>query len=96
MAETGNQNQQHPQWAIDRLTADQILQGELSDLALVELARLKIRYQGFPGAQDIHDSLAQALQRWGLTEAELFARTRAIHAQQKVYRTTGEDIEDWT
>ncbi|MEB3272873.1 MAG: DUF3288 family protein [Prochlorothrix sp.] len=96
MAESAQQTQQHPQWAIDRLTANQILAGDMSDMALVELARLKIRYQGFPGAQDIQDSLAEAMQRWGLTEDDLFARTRAIHAQQKIYRSTGEDLEDWT
>ncbi|KKJ01016.1 DUF3288 family protein [Prochlorothrix hollandica] len=96
MAESRLPEQKHPQWAIDRATADQILQQDMTDLGLVELARLKIRYQGFPGARDIQDSLATALKRWNLSEAELFAKTRAIHSQQRVYRNSGEDLEDWT
>ncbi|MEY3333462.1 MAG: hypothetical protein RLZZ176_1762, partial [Cyanobacteriota bacterium] len=60
------------------------------------LARLKIRYQGFPGARDIQTNLDKVLQRWGLTEAELFEKTRQLHAQGGIYKSRGKKEEqDW-
>ena len=92
----GENNQTHPLWHKDRLTLNQILQGEMTDLHLVELARLKIRYNGFPGAQDIQTDLEKALKRWQLTEDSLFERTRQIHSTGEVYRGSGNDKEDWS
>ncbi len=89
-------NQSHPLWHKDRATLNQILQGEPTDLHLVEAARLRIRYQGFPGAQDIKTDLDKVLQLWGLTEEQLFEKTRAIHAIGQVYRGVGDDQEDWS
>ncbi len=89
--------QQHPQWRKDRQTTDRLLAGDPSDLNLAELARLKIRYRGFPGARDIQSDLAKLLQRWDLTEAALFERTRAIHAGPAVYQVRGnKNEEDWS
>jgi hypothetical protein len=96
MAETGNQNQTHPQWSRDRATLDGVLNGEATDLNLVELARLAIRYNGFPGAPDIKRDLVKAMERWGFTEESLFAKTREIHAQSQVYRGQEGDHEDWS
>jgi len=61
------------------------------------LARLIIRYRDFPGARDIQQDLQVVLDTWQLTEAELYARTRVIHAAGMVYRrtATGEQ-QDWT
>ncbi|MGF1492100.1 MAG: DUF3288 family protein [Microcoleaceae cyanobacterium] len=89
------QDQQHPQYHSDRATVSSLVNGQPSDYNLAELARLKIRYQGFPGARDIQRDLDRVLQQWGLTEAELFQRTREIHAQGKVYRGKSSDQEDW-
>lgn len=89
------QEQQHPQWAVDRHAVDQLLDGEPTDYNLAELGRLRIRYQGFPGARDIQADLEKLLQRWQLTEAELFERTRAIHTQGQVYRLRSATQEDW-
>ena len=58
--------QQHPLWKTDRAIVSTLGQGEPTDYKLVELARLKIRYQGFPGARDIQHDLAQIQERWGL------------------------------
>ncbi|MFM7472154.1 MAG: DUF3288 family protein, partial [Nodosilinea sp.] len=58
--------------------------------------RLIIRYDGFPGARDIQSDLQKALSRWQLTEAELFAQTRAIHQQGEVYKGLGRGREDWS
>lgn len=89
-------DQQHPQYKIDRQVVSQLLAGELTDYNLVELARLMIRYEGFPGARDIQADLKKALARWQLTEAELFAKTRVIHQQGDVYKGLGRGREDWS
>ena len=78
-------DQQHPQWSRDRQVADRLLREDADDLNLAELARLKIRYQGFPGGRDIQKDLDKVMQRWSLTEAELFAKTREIHNSQQIY-----------
>lgn len=89
-------DQQHPQYKVDRQVVSQLLAGELTDYNLVELARMIIRYEGFPGARDIQADLKKTLARWQLTEAELFAKTRAIHQQGDVYKGLGRGREDWS
>ena len=59
-----NKDQQHPLYNRDRPLIDILLSQEATDYNLGELARLRIRYQGFPGAQDIKKSLDQVLHRW--------------------------------
>ena len=93
-----NVEQKHPQDKKDRITVDQLLKTQSpGDRELVELARLIIRYRNFPGARDIQKDLQTALNAWGLTEEELYTKTRAIHATGTVYRrtATGEQ-QDWT
>ena len=89
-------DQQHPLWYKDRAIVSSLLNGEPTDYNLVELARLKIRYEGFPGARDIQEDLAKLLQKWTLSEAQLFERTRQIHSTGKVYRSQNSDEEDWS
>jgi hypothetical protein len=96
MAQAPQKDQQHPQWQLDRATLNQLLQAEVNNYNLAELARLKIRYTGFPGARDIQADLDKALQRWQLTEESLYEKTRQIHSEGRVYRSSGEDKEDWT
>jgi len=91
-----NKDQQHPLWSSDRQTLNSILAGEPTDYNLAELARLRIRYRGFPGARDIHVDLDKALERWELTEDTLFAKTRQIHAKVQVYKGRGSQREDWS
>ncbi len=88
--------QQHPREGQDRLIVERLLQEEMSDYNLAELARLLIRYNGFPGADSLKELLAQVLQKWNLTEADLFARTRAIHARGGIYKPETTKREDWT
>ena len=94
-----NVEQKHPQDKKDRITVDHLLkvQSDPGDRELVELARLIIRYRGFPGARDIQQDLQTVLNTWQLTEEELYTKTRAIHAKGTVYRhtATGEK-QDWT
>ncbi len=91
-----NQDQVHPLWASDRKIVDTLLNGQPTDYNLAELARLRIRYHGFPGARDIQRDLDQALVRWQMDEDELFKRTREIHAIAQVYRGKGNQQEDWS
>jgi hypothetical protein len=96
---SNNVDQQHPQNKKDRLTVDHLLstQSDPNERELVELARLIIRYRDFPGARDIQRDLKVALDSWQLTEEELYAKTRAIHAEGIVYRRTSSgEQQDWT
>jgi hypothetical protein len=93
---SGGKDQQHPLYNRDRPLIDILLAQDATDYNLSELARLKIRYQGFPGARDIQSNLDQVLQRWGLTETELFAKTRQIHDIGGIYKSQGKkDEQDW-
>lgn len=96
MADSTPKDQQHPLWSTDRQTLDTLLQAQPTDYNLAELARLRIRYQGFPGARDIKADLDKALAQWQMTEAELFAKTRQIHQIAQVYRGRGNQREDWS
>lgn len=89
-------DQQHPQYKADREVVNQLLAGEATDYNLVELARLMIRYDGFPGARDIQADLKKTMARWQFTEDALFAKTRAIHQQGDVYKGLGRGREDWS
>jgi len=89
-------DQKHPQEDNDRQMITRLLQANMTDENLADLARLKIRYQNFPGARDLQRNLNLALQQWGLTEEELFEKTRKIHSQKKVYQRHNEDEEDWS
>ena len=84
-----SKDQQHPLYNRDRPFIDILLTQEATDYNLAELARLKIRYQGFPGARDIQQDLDKALQRWGLTESELFEKTQALHKVGGIYQSRG-------
>ncbi len=90
------QDQVHPQYATDRAIVNQLMTGSPEDYNLAELARLIIRYKGFQGARDIQRDLEKVLQRWQLTEEELYAKTRAIHAVGGIYQNLGRDREDWS
>jgi Protein of unknown function (DUF3288) len=95
MAES-TKDQQHPQWRTDREVVNTLLAGDPTDYNLAELARLRIRYQEFPGARDIQADLERVLQRWQLTEVELFNRTQQIHQLAQVYKGRGAKREDWS
>lgn len=90
-----NQEQKHPQYHRDRKVVDSLKEGDPNEYNLAELARLLIRYQGFPGASDIKEDLEKILQRWGMNEEQLYEATRNIHAKGQVYKTKGSDSEDW-
>jgi len=63
---------------------------------LADLARLRIRYQGFPGARDIQADLDKILKQWDLSEEVLYEQTRQIHATTQVYKGRTNKLEDWS
>ena len=95
-AETSLKDQRHPQQDRDRNTLNRLLREEPNALNWAELARLRIRYAGFPGSRDIQKDLDKLLEKWGVTEAQLFEKTREIHATQKIYTVRTNKKEDWT
>ncbi|NJR50667.1 MAG: DUF3288 family protein [Leptolyngbyaceae cyanobacterium CSU_1_3] len=91
-----NKDQQHPLWNNDRQVVDTLLNGEPTDYNLAELARLRMRYNGFPGARDIKSDLDNILKKWQLTEEMLFEKTRQIHEIGQVYKGRGAKRDDWS
>lgn len=90
-----SEEQQHPQYHKDREIINTLLAEEDNSYNLAELARLKIRYQGFPGAKDIQKDLEEVLGKWKLTEEKLYEKTREIHRRGKAYKQKNSDKEDW-
>ncbi|NEO81581.1 DUF3288 family protein [Moorena sp. SIO4G3] len=94
----GNQDQQHPQEKRDREIVNRLLQQQPNEYNLAELARLRIRYDSFPGARAIQRDLDVLLQRWQLTEQQLFEKTLQIHQEGLAYRrdNSSGSQDDWT
>ena len=87
----------HPQYKKDRALLNSLLAGNPDKLNLAELARLRIRYDGFQGARDIQRDLDKALENWSLTEEALFEKTREIHCEERVFAPTWiKKGEDWS
>lgn len=89
--------QKHPQESRDQAIVDRLLQSPPANAQLLELARLRIRYKNFPGARKLQRDLDLVLQQWHLSEAELFAQTRALYASGEAHvKKTAEDQQDWS
>lgn len=93
-----DKDQQHPQEKHDREIVERLLQEESSDRNKVELARLRIRYCGFPGAREIQKKLDLVLLQWRMTEEQLFELTRQLHEAGQVYKRGGDSQgqDDWS
>jgi hypothetical protein len=97
MSSQKTQDQKHPQEKQDREIVNRLLREEQNDYNMAELARLRIRYQNFPGAREIQKDLDLLLQKWQLTETALFEKTRQIHLKGQVYKKRfGEEAQDWS
>lgn len=99
MAEQSRLPQRHPQEKLDRLIVDRLLESDPQEpMALAELARLRVRYRGFPGAAEIQAQLDRLLVKWQLSEEELFAKTRDLHNHEQIYQVKAkkyQEQEDW-
>lgn len=70
-------DQQHPLYAVDRNTVDQLLAANKPQTQdIVDCARLINRYEAFQGAPDIKADLKYCLRSWNLTRDELNASAR--------------------
>ena len=68
----------------------------LNSVEEVELARLLIRYQDFPGARKIYQDLNKILATWQLTQEELFVKTREIHNKRTLHSDSlDNEVQDW-
>lgn len=92
------QDQNHPLENRDRPTINRLLTGDPTPENLAELARLRIRYLPFPGARQIQTDLNAVMQKWQLTEEQLLAKTREIHANGQAYLHLRKNVnsEDWS
>lgn len=91
-------DQQHPQEKHDNDIVERLLRENPSDYNLAELARLRIRYCGFPGARELQKNLDVVLQQWQMSEEQLFTLTRQLHATGQVYKPVGssQGRDDWS
>ncbi len=78
-APNSGHDQSHPLYSSDRDHVDRLLAKEVPQEAdLVDLARLFMRYQEFPGAQDLKDDMIKTIHLWGLSVEDLNKKTREI------------------
>ncbi len=71
--------QNHPLHGTDRGHVDRLLAVETpADADLIEAARLLMRYEDFPGGQDLQEDLARVIRLWNLDRTQLHERTRAL------------------
>ncbi|MEO1388294.1 MAG: DUF3288 family protein [Cyanobacteria bacterium J06634_6] len=92
-----NKDYLHPQYKKDRDALNAIMASDMDSFNLADLARLRIRYDGFQGARDIQSDLDKMLTRLGMTESELFAKTREIHKGERIFKPTWmKKGEDWS
>ena len=80
------EGQNHPLYETDRDLLNRFIsKNNPAEEDLIDLARLFMRYEGFPGAKDIQMDLVKILKVWGITKEELNNSTRKIWA--KGYRS---------
>ncbi len=86
-------DQNHPLYSNDRDQIDRLLSKQTpEDSDLIELSRLIIRYEDFPGARDLQEDMSKILKLWGLTRNSLNEKARAIWAGG--YRPGGQSDRD--
>ncbi len=73
--------QNHPLYSIDREIVNRLLARDTpTDSDYIDLARLFIRYEGFPGANDLKADMKKVLRLWEITRGELNSKTISIWA----------------
>jgi len=87
-------DQSHPLYLSDRDHLDRMLaKVSPEDRDIVDLARLLLRYQGFPGAADLQEDMVKTLALWGITPQELNERARLLWTNgYRPGKTTNEKV----
>ena len=76
------EGQNHPLYATDREMVNRLIAiKNPAQEDLIDLARLFMRYDSFPGAKDIQMDKVKILKIWGITREELNKNTRNIWAK---------------
>ena len=76
------EGQNHPLYETDRLLLNRLIsKNNPAEADLIDLARLFMRYEDFPGAKDIQIDLVKILKLWGITRDQLNSSTRSIWAK---------------
>ncbi len=72
-------DQTHPLHETDKNIIDSLISKENpEDEDFINLARLINRYTGFPGEIEIQNDIEKILKFWGISENDLFSKTRNI------------------
>lgn len=72
-------SQNHPLYLFDRDQIDRLLAKEdPQDADLIDLARLIIRYDNFPGAEDLQNDMQRILSFWSITRDDLNKKVRRM------------------
>ena len=73
------EGQNHPLYSTDRDNLDRLLSKKTPGQDdLIDLGRLFMRYEDFPGANDLKMDMLKTLKLWGISKEELHIRTREI------------------
>ncbi len=73
------EGQNHPLYSIDRNLVNRLMSVNApNEEDIVELARLFMRYEGFPGAKDLQMDMLKVLKIWGITKEVLNQNSRKI------------------
>ena len=76
------EGQNHPLYESDRELLNRLIAKNYpGEEDLIDLARLFMRYEDFPGAKDIQMDMVKILKLWGITKDELNSSTRKIWAK---------------
>ena len=76
------EGQNHPLYQTDRDLLNRLIsKNNPSEEDLIDLGRLFLRYEDFPGAKDIQMDLVKTLKLWRITREELNDSTRKIWAK---------------
>ncbi len=85
-------DQNHPLYINDREIVNRLIaKSEPSGSDFVDLARLFIRYQDFPGAYDLQEDFMKILRLWNMSREDLNSRVKEIWS--KGYRP-GDNLDE--
>nr|YP_002048887.1 hypothetical protein PCC_0228 [Paulinella chromatophora]ACB42677.1 hypothetical protein PCC_0228 [Paulinella chromatophora] len=84
--------QTHPLYPTDRSRLDELLDCKIPESSdLIDLARLSIRYEGFPGVSDLKKDIVTILRIWNMDLEEVNTQTRKIWKSYTVLPKPKED-----
>ena len=87
------EGQNHPLYETDRDLLNRFIsKNNPAEEDLIDLARLFMRYEDFPGAKDIQMDMVKILKLWGITKEDLNKSTRKIWAKGYRSGSTSEEM----